>query len=95
MKSCEADAKGEGEKMSLREREWLGPKLLLVVIASWFFATGIMLMDYGATFKDVGFGQSLVFERIEPRVIYHSGLLMALGSFLIVCVLCAYELSKY
>jgi hypothetical protein len=51
-----------------------------------------MLIDYGASFKDIGYGQSLIFERIEPRVMYHSGLLLVTCSFLILTLLCAHYL---
>jgi hypothetical protein len=63
------------------------------MIMSFWFSLGLMLMDYGASFKCNGIGQSLIFERVEPRVMYHSGLLMTIASFLILVVLCAYYLS--
>jgi hypothetical protein len=67
-------------------------KFMLVIVCSYFFNLGLMLMDYGATFKDVGYCQSLIFERIEPRVVYHSGLLLVTCSFLILTLLCAHYL---
>jgi hypothetical protein len=55
-----------------------------------------MLMDYGATFKDLKgiAGQSLIFENIEPRVLYHSGLLFSTLSFMILTTMCAHYLYK-
>jgi hypothetical protein len=80
----------------MQKRKWLGFKILLVMILGFLFSTGLMLMDYGATFKDTeAYGQSLVFERIEPRTIYHTGMLLVIGSFFVLSMLCAWELSKY
>jgi hypothetical protein len=75
--------------------DWFVFKFLLVFICIYFFCLGLMLMDYGATFKDLKgiVGQSLIFENIEPRVLYHSGLLLVTCSFMILIVLCAYYLS--
>jgi hypothetical protein len=49
-----------------------------------------MLMDYGATFKDLKgiAGQSLIFENIEP------GLLFSTLSFMILTTMCAHYLYK-
>jgi hypothetical protein len=55
---------------------------------------GIMLMDYGATFNNIGFGQSLMFDRIEPRVMYHSGVVLCYSSFLTISFLCLYLMKS-
>lgn len=47
--------------------------------------TGILLIDYGATFHNLDgvVGESLIFENIDPRMMYHEGLLMCLFAFII------------
>jgi hypothetical protein len=75
---------------------WMMFEILLVTLSNLMFCEGLMLMDYGATFKNIGFvGESLVFKNIEPRVIYHTGLVMCLVSYLMLVILSAWELSKY
>jgi len=76
----------------MKKKNWFIFKFVLVIACSYLFNLGLMLMDYGATFKDVGYAQSLIFERIEPRVVYHSGLLLVTCSFLILTLLCAHYL---
>jgi hypothetical protein len=60
-------------------------KFLLIFISVMAFFLGLMLVDYGATFKDmrgiVAF-QSLAFDNIDPRVTYHSGILLVVSAFL-------------
>jgi hypothetical protein len=64
------------------------------MVCIWFFSLGLMQMDYGATFKETGgYGQSLLFSRVEPREIYHSGLIIVSATFFILTMLCAYYLS--
>ena len=75
-------------------KSWTPLKVLTIVICGFFFSAGIMSMDYGATFKDVGYGQSLVFRHIEARVVYHIGLVMCVGAFLIVTAISLDELLK-
>ena len=75
--------------------DWFVFRFSLVFVCIYFFVLGLMLMDYGATFKDLPvIGQSLLFERIEPRVMYHSGLLLAAFSFMVLTILSAYYLSQ-
>jgi hypothetical protein len=73
--------------------DWFVFKFLLVFVSIYFFCIGLMLMDYGATFKEKMIGQSLIFENIEPRIMYHLGLLLVTGSFMLLTMLCAYYLS--
>jgi len=76
--------------------DWFVFKFLLVFVCIYFFSLGLMMIDYGATFKDLKVvGQSLVFENIEPRIMYHLGLLLVTGSFMLLTALCAYYLSRY
>ena len=55
---------------------------------------GFMLIDYGATFKDVGFGQSLAFGYIDARTVYHEGIIMALTAFLIMTAIAVNEIKN-
>jgi len=80
----------------VKKKDWFIFKFMLVIVCSYFFNLGLMFMDYGATFKDLKWivGQSLIFENIEPRVMYHSGLLLVTCSFLILTLLCAHLLIE-
>jgi hypothetical protein len=68
-------------------------ELLALVVAVFLFNIGLMLMDYGATFRDIGYLQTFVFERIETRVAYHSGVILAVASFFLLVMLCVHHIS--
>lgn len=73
----------------------IGFKVFAVVVLGFLFSLGLMLMDYGASAKGTdGSGMSLVFEKIDPRVMYHEGLLLVLASFLFMTSLVAIELKE-
>jgi hypothetical protein len=65
-------------------------KFLLIFISVMAFFLGLMLIDYGVSFKDmrgiVAF-QSLIFDNIDPRVTYHSGIMLVVSAFLTMCAL--------
>lgn len=80
---------------------WLFFKIVVMMVLIYFFSLGLMLMDYGASFKcfkECGgldaYLQSLVFERIEPRVVYHLGLVFVVASFMFAEMIVAYEFSR-
>lgn len=60
-------------------------KFLLLFISIFLFFLGLMLIDYGASFKGVDqiAFQSLLFESIDARIVYHLGVLMVFYSCLI------------
>jgi hypothetical protein len=70
---------------------------LFIFISVMAFFLGIMLMDYGASFKDmrgiVAF-QSLAFDDIDPRVTYHGGLTLVILAFLTTSSLAFHSVVK-
>lgn len=81
--------------------KWKVFKMVLMSVLIWHFCLGVMLIDYGASFKcfkecnigNVTF-ESLILRNIEPRVVYHLGLIFVLLSFLILQFIYSYELIK-
>ena len=65
---------------SIKRKIKVMSSLTLIII----FMIGLMLIDYGATFKDANaYFQSLLFGRIEPRIVYHFGVILVLTTFFI------------
>ncbi len=76
-------------------KKWLAFKIFSVVALGFLFSLGLLLIDYGASLKGTdGYGQSLAFERVDPRVMYHEGIIFVLGSFLCMTVIAAHELTS-
>ncbi|VVB61554.1 Uncharacterised protein [uncultured archaeon] len=76
-------------------KKWLSFKIFSVVALGFLFSLGMLLIDYGASLKGTdGYGQSLAFERVDPRIMYHEGIIFVLGSFLCMTVLAAHELTS-
>lgn len=74
-------------------------KIFLSIVLAHFLFFGMMLIDYGITFKclcsDVKFyAQTLLFEKIEARVVYHLGIILILFSFLVLEALYINEVVK-
>jgi hypothetical protein len=91
--------KGEIEKFKkevfeFKRDKWFVFKISLTYVAIYFFCLGFMFVDYGASAKGLDIaGQSLVFNFVEPRILYHTGLFLMTASFFVLLVLCAYYLS--
>jgi hypothetical protein len=72
-------------------------KFLLIFLSVLAFSLGLLLMDYGASFKDmrgiVAF-QSLAFDDIDPRVTYHGGLTLVILAFLTTSSLAFHSVVK-
>lgn len=57
---------------------------MLIFFSVMLFFMGLMLVDYGASFKDLPiFAQSLAFDHINVRVVYHTGITCLISSFVI------------
>lgn len=70
-------------------------KTVLALVLIHIFWLGIMLVDYGASFKcDNILFEGLVLKNVEPRVVYHFGLVLIIFSFLIMEIFAIYLLSK-
>jgi hypothetical protein len=76
----------------------LGFKIILIVCLAFFQVLGLMLIDYGASAGNfAGYDtvfQSLAFGRIEPRIIYHLGILFVATSYLCLTALAINELTR-
>jgi len=58
--------------------------VLQIVVLSMLFFLGTMLIDYGATFKDMPVEfQSLAFGHIDSRTTYHDGILLIYTTFIL------------
>lgn len=76
-------------------------RIMLIFCIVILFSIGIMLIDYGASLKCFFeckglefYLQSLVFERIEPRIAYHLGLLLVISTFLITTGVYVFDIAK-
>ena len=66
------------ERLSPRET-----KALALFMLSIFFMVGIWNMDLGASLKGSNYrAEGLILVDLEPRVIYHIGLMISIGCFL-------------
>ena len=87
--------------------EWKTIKLWGVLIIGFFFFLGMMLIDYGASFKCqeeckyICTGECLEFrvsslasKGLEPRIVYHIGVLLVIVSFLILAGVVYNEIVK-
>lgn len=56
----------------------------LVFLALTVYVSGLMMTDYGASMRvSGGHGESLLLSTMEPRVVYHTGLLSQISGFFI------------
>ena len=63
-------------------------KIFIVFGLVVLFSLGLLLIDYGATFKDSRIVmQSLLFEEISPRITYHTGIIIIIAVFLILSIM--------
>jgi len=74
--------------------DWTPFKLFVGMISFFIFSWGTLLIDYGATLQNGCVFQTLLLDKIEPRVVYHLGLLMVFGSFFVVTLISINEILK-
>lgn len=70
-------------------------KLVAVVTLPFYFFLGMMLIDYGATMKiNGGHAETLLFSALPGRIVYHSGILLAITAYLVASALLIHELTN-
>lgn len=74
--------------------DWTLFKIIVVLLSFFWFSWGTLLIDYGSSLQNGCIFQTLLLDKVEPRVIYHSGLLIVFGSFFAVVLIALNELLK-
>jgi hypothetical protein len=86
------------KSMSKGDEMKLGSKIVLVACLAFLQVLGLMLIDYGASAKNLGrndiFFQSLAFDKIDSRTTYNLGLLFVTASYLCLTALAVNELTR-
>lgn len=68
-------------------------KFIWLVCLTMVFMVGLQAMDMGASLKIIETSgvktqaEGLFFTNVEPRVLYHAGLLVVVLSWLILCII--------
>jgi len=88
-------------KMGIGGGKMIRFKIMASICLAFLFFLGLLLMDYGASLNNIKgqikgeiYGQSLVFSRVEPRIMYHTGLVLCLASFLSLELLFVNEICR-
>ena len=70
-------------------------EIVVLLCLTMLFMTAISAIDIGATMYNLGLrGENLFFVNVEPRIIYHAGLLISTLCFLILALMYVLQVKE-